>query len=116
MSVSQPERARNGRTKQENIAFAKAANAARSPEQTRAAAEAMQKGRRAAARRRIEERWGPQPESIIERLIDREISGQMAMARAKGLTLARKRREAAERAAAEDLDLDATGLLDAGEQ
>jgi hypothetical protein len=104
----------NGRSKAENIAYAKLANAARSPEQIRATAEAMRKGRRDAARRRIEERWGPQPAGLIEDMIDRELAGQMARMRAKALTARRKAREAGEQLAAAEADLEAAedaGLL-----
>lgn len=105
MMVSQPARAGNGRTAAENREYALIANRSRSPEQRRATAEAMWRGRRDKARLRIIDKWGPQPPDVMEELIDQDISVQMSRARAKALTMRRQARAAAERLAQAEAEL-----------
>ena len=114
----------NGRTPAENHLYASIGSNARTRQQKLDAAAAARASRRARAAERIVALEGPLPPDELERAIDRAISDQMNRARAAALTARRKAREAAEREAAaeaeleaaelENLDLDATGLLDAG--
>jgi hypothetical protein len=91
--MTAPGLGRNGRTAAENAAYASMAANARSRDRQLASAEAMRRGRREHARRRVEERDGPQPADVMERLIDQEIARQMAAARAAALTARRRIRE-----------------------
>jgi hypothetical protein len=74
----------------------------------------MQQGRRRAAGERVLARLGPIPGDQLEREIDKELDGQLMRMRAAALTSKRKAREAAEKLAEAERDLDASGLLDAG--
>ena len=128
MTARQPatrNRVGNGKTAAENQVYARIARSGMTRDQELRSAEAARKGRRDAAARRITAVNGPLPGDVFERLIDRDISAQMDRARAKALTARRHAREAAEQEAAavaglaaarlENLDLDASQLLDAGE-
>ena len=104
----------NGRSPAENKIYAQLGRRGLSRQQELDAAAAMQQGRRRAAGERVLARLGPIPGDQLEREIDKELDGQLMRMRAAALTSKRKAREAAEKLAEAERDLDASGLLDAG--
>lgn len=105
----------NGRSKAENHIYASLAANSKTREQQLESIAHARAGRRAKATERVLARQPHLTGDELQREVDRELARAMQKARAAALTARRQARQAAAaRAALEETDLDASGLLDAG--
>lgn len=87
----------NGRTKAENVAYARLAAAGKTRQQQLDGAERARQGRRAKARERVLATQPGLSGDVLEREVDKDIARQMVRMRAAALTARRRASQRASR-------------------